>query len=56
MLSNLKIGARLGLAFGILVALLCLTYYVGISRLSGINQMMSDTTTRTSRKPFFPWR
>jgi len=42
MFTNMKIGVRLSLAFGMLVALLCVTYYVGITRLSGINQMMSD--------------
>ena len=54
MLSNLKIGARLGLAFGILVALLCLTYYVGISRLSGINQMMSDNNNTNFPETILP--
>jgi len=42
MLKNMKIGVRLAVAFGALVALLCVTYYVGISRLSGINQMMTE--------------
>ena len=42
MIKNLKIGTRLGLAFGLLVALLLVTYYVGVSRLGNVNQSMHE--------------
>jgi len=54
MFTNMKIGVRLGLAFGMLVALLCLTYYVGITRLSGINQMMSDNNDTNFPETIIP--
>jgi methyl-accepting chemotaxis protein len=42
MISSLKIGARLGLAFGAVVLLLLVTYYVGVTRLSSINGLMRE--------------
>ena len=42
MFKNLKIGLRLGLAFAVLVLFLLVTYYVGVTRLSSINDLMSE--------------
>jgi methyl-accepting chemotaxis protein len=42
MFKNQNVGVRLGLAFGSVVLLLLLTYYVGVTRLSSINALMTD--------------
>lgn len=42
MFRNLKIGTRLGLAFAVMLILLFVTYYVGMTRLSTMNELMSD--------------
>jgi len=45
MFKNQNVGVRLGLAFGSVVLLLLLTYYVGVTRLSSINALMTDINT-----------
>jgi methyl-accepting chemotaxis protein len=42
MLKNLKIGMRLALAFGSVLALLLITYYVAVTRLSAVTGLMND--------------
>lgn len=39
-LANLKLGTRLGLAFGLILVLLAVVAYVGISRLATINSAL----------------
>ncbi|MBF0519726.1 MAG: MCP four helix bundle domain-containing protein [Nitrospirae bacterium] len=42
MLQNMKTGTRLGLAFGVVVVLLLVIAILGISRLSGLNNEMTE--------------
>jgi methyl-accepting chemotaxis protein len=41
----MKIGARLGLAFGLLVSLMLITYYVGLTRLQSLNTVLTEVNT-----------
>ncbi len=44
MLNNIKIGVRLTGAFAMLAVMLLVVYYVGVSRLSNINDVLTDIT------------
>ncbi len=45
MFKNMKIGMRLALAFGLLVSLMLVTYYVGLTRLQNINGVLIELNT-----------
>jgi methyl-accepting chemotaxis protein len=44
-LTNLRIGARLALAFGLLVSLMLITYTVGLTRLQSLNAVLTEVNT-----------
>ncbi|OGS97234.1 MAG: chemotaxis protein [Gallionellales bacterium RIFCSPLOWO2_02_FULL_57_47] len=43
---NLKVGARLGLGFGLVLIMLSFIAIIGISKLSGVNEITSRITTK----------
>src|SRR5574340_97729 len=43
---NLRVGARLGLGFGLVLVMLSLIAIIGISRLSGVNEITNRITTK----------
>ena len=42
MFANMKIGARLGIGFGMLVLLMAAISFIGITRLGTVNNSLGD--------------